>query len=333
MHIQDDERAAAAAVINIKPIAEPQTVLLPGGKGDRMPLLALGSPTTTASDDDMLQPSLVEQALALGICHFDCATVTKNQAIIGQALKPFLSKDKANRSKLFVSIKLWNNEWSDPEMAITKSITELGLDGSHDDGGGEKGYIDLVMVHFPPSAPQLQATWRVLEGLVEKGLVKYLGVCNFGLKMIEDMLTWVTVKPIVNQVELHPLLPQRKMIGVLLRKGVYSSAFLPLGGNNDELVNHPAVIDLSKETGQSPAQVLVKWSVQRGVPVVVDWRNFQQQLNDVNDGLWSWKLTWDQKSKLDALAEKEGVKRYYQPSWHVYADEEEGGAVKPSTLQ
>lgn len=330
MHIQDDDRAAAAAVVNIKPITEPQTVLLPGGKGDRMPLLALGSPITTTSDD-MLQPAVVEQALALGIRHIDCATVADNHAIIGQALKHFLSKDKTNRSQLFVSTKLWNDEWSNPEIAITKSITELGLNGNSDDG--EKGYIDLVMLHFPSSsAPQLQATWRVLEGLVEKGIVKYLGVCNFGLKMIEDMLTWVTVKPTVNQVELHPLLPQRKMVGVLLRKGVYSSAFLPLGGGNDELVNHPVVMELSKEVGRSPAQVLVKWSVQRGVPVVVDWKNFQQQLRDVNDGLWNWKLTWDQKSKLDALAEKEGVKRYHQPAGHVYGDEEEGGAVKPSTL-
>jgi diketogulonate reductase-like aldo/keto reductase len=123
------------------------------------------------------------------------------------------------------------------------------------------------------------------------------------------------------------------MVGVLLRKGVYSSAFLPLGGDNDALLEHPVVRELSKEVEKSPAQVMLKWSVQRGVPVVADWNSFQKENGMIDDGFWSWRLTWDQKSKLDALAEKEGSRRYYTPSWHVYDGEEEGGAIKPSTLQ
>ena len=303
---------------------EPDTLLLPGG--GRLPLIGLGTFKVSS-------PEVISKAVQLGYRHFDCATVYGNQATVGQGLKTFLGV-QGNRSQLFITSKVWNEDWK-PETAdasVRKSIADLGCD-----------YLDLLLVHWPvPFVPgtssrdpqaSLPDLWGAMEGLVEQGLVKYLGVSNFDLPLIEDMLQWAQIKPIVNEIELHPLLPQRKLVGVCVRKGMYSIAYCPLGGQGlfgglGELLSHPEVAKIAKETGKSPAQVLLRWNIQRGVAVIPK-ASSEEHLRDNIEGIFEWTLTWDQKSALDKL---ECGRRYIDPPFHTFTDPEKGGALKPSSV-
>lgn len=104
--------------------------------------------------------------------------------------------------------------------------------------------------------------------MVDEGLIRGLGVSNFSLAGIDEILSFARVKPVINQVELHPCLPQRKLVGGLLRRGLRAVAFSPLGHSKQELLENPVVVALADELGVSSAQVLLRWNVQRGVGAI-----------------------------------------------------------------
>lgn len=314
MHAQDESQAAAD-----KPINDTPYVLLPGGT--RMPLIGLGTYKTES-------PEAIRKALEVGYRHIDCATVYGNQALVGEGLKDFLAQGR--RGELFITGKVWNDAHR-PEAvrrSVERTIAELGC-----------AHLDLCLVHWPvawlPGTEQtdpevtLRQTWQAMEALVDDGLARHIGVSNFSLRQIEEVLGYARIKPVVNQVELHPLLAQRKLVGVCLRKGVHSVAYSPLGHRKDnELMTHPAVLEVAAEAGKSPAQVLLKWNVQRGVAVIPK-AGSEPHLRENIEGLFSWSLTWDQKAKLDAI---DCGKRFVDNAWHTWEDAEEGGAAKPSRV-
>ncbi|PRW21059.1 Alcohol dehydrogenase [NADP(+)] [Chlorella sorokiniana] len=315
MHAQDESRAAAA-----KPVNDPQHLLLPGAV--RLPLLGLGTYQLQSAD-------AVRKALELGYRHIDCAAFYANQKVIGEGLKDFLAQGK--RGELFITSKIWNDEHrpADARASAERTIADLGC-----------GHLDLLLVHWPcawrPGTQEvdpdvtIQQTWRALEELVDAGLVRFIGVSNFSLKQVEEVLSFARIKPVVNQIELHPLLAQRKLVGVCLRKGVHCVAYSPLGVGKDALLQHPAVLEVAAETGKSPAQVLLKWNVQRGVPVIPK-AGSEPHLAENIEGLFTWRLTWDQKAKLDALDAGTRLCTGWE-SWHTFDDPEEGGALKPSKV-
>ena len=119
-----------------------------------------------------------------------------------------------------------------------------------------------------PLPPSSTSSRRALEDMVDEGLIRGLGVSNFSLAGIDEILSFARVKPVINQVELHPCRPQRKLVGGLLRRGLRAVAFSPLGHSKQELLENPAVVALADELGVSSAQVLLRWNVQRGVGAI-----------------------------------------------------------------
>lgn len=315
MHCQDESRVQAN-----KPVNDPPHVLLPGGT--KMPLLGLGTYKLQSAE-------AVKKALELGYRHIDCATIYGNEKTVGEGLKDFIAEGR--RDELFIVSKVWQDAHR-PE-ALRKSVQQSIADL-------DCGRLDLCLVHWPeawlPGTEEpdtevtLQQTWQAMEALVDDGLATHIGVSNFSLRQIEEVLSYARHKPVVNQVELHPLLAQRKLVGVCLRKGVHSVAYSPLGhtGQGSEVLGHPAVAEVAAETGKSPAQVLLKWNVQRGVAVIPK-AGSEPHLAENIEGLFGWRLTWDQKAKLDALDQG---KHFVNNSWHAWEDPEEGGAAKPSLV-
>ncbi|KAI3430761.1 hypothetical protein D9Q98_009173 [Chlorella vulgaris] len=314
MHAQDESRAAAN-----KPVNEPSYVLLPGAT--RMPLIGLGTYKIES-------PESVRKALEVGYRHIDCAKVYANEKLVGEGLHDFLAQGR--RSEVFITSKVWNDAHRPAAVrqSVEGSIADLGC-----------SHLDLCLVHWPdawlPGTEEpdtevtLQQTWQAMEALVDDGLAKHIGVSNFSLKQVEEVLSYARIKPVVNQIELHPLLAQRKLVGVCLRKGVHSVAFSPLGHRKDnELMTSAAVQEVAAEAGKSPAQVLLKWNVQRGVGVIPK-AGSEPHLRENIEGLFEWRLTWDQKAKLDAL---DCGKRFVDSEWHTWDDAEEGGATKPSLV-
>jgi diketogulonate reductase-like aldo/keto reductase len=318
MQAQDNHEAV---VTSSCVVSEPEDVMLRGGA--RMPLLGLG--TFRIQD-----ASVVTQALEIGYRHIDCARIYGNEDVVGEGLKDFLAAGEEARRSLWITSKVWNDSHrpEDVVKSVDATLKDLGC-----------GYLDLLLIHWPeawlPGTEEpdttvtIKDTYQAMERLVGEGKVRFLGVSNFSLAQIEDILSWCTEKPVVNQIELHPMLPQRKLVGVSCRKGVHSVAYSPLGVGGEELLNHPTVTKIAQETGKSNAHVLLKWNVQRGVAVIPK-ASSEKHLRDNFVDLFSWRLTWDQKAALDAL-EKPG-KRFIDPSFHVWADVEEGGAKKPSAV-
>ena len=289
-----------------------------------MPLIGLGTYKLESAE-------VVKTALQAGYRHFDCASIYGTEPLVGQGLKEYLHADKDRRASLFITSKIWNTDHHPDavEASVKKSIEDLGCE-----------YLDLVLIHWPQAwipgtqgdidtGVTMQETWSALEALVDGGFIRHLGLSNFGLSQVEDMLSWCKKKPVVHQFETHPLCALRKMVGVCNRKGVYCVAHSPLGHSTLALLEHPEVVKVAHQVNKTPAQVLLKWNVQRGVAVLPK-ANSEAHCRENIDGLFDWRLTWDQKVVLDGIDEG---KRMAVPPWPWRWDDfEGGGAVKPSTV-
>jgi len=321
------EQVAAQKAAAAQAVQEPEFVRL--SNGAKMPMVGYG----TFKVDE----AAVKAALAAGYRHLDCAAVYGTEAVVGAAIKA----SGVPRDQLFITSKLWNEEHRPERVraACEKSLADLGC-----------GHLDLYLVHWPDAwvpggkndfggsvevdaTVSLLDTWRAMEGLVDAGLVKAIGVSNFSLAQVEAVLAGARVKPVVNQVELHPLLAQRKLTGVCFRKGVQCVGYSPLGGLGaggvpNPLLGHEVVGRIAAQCGRSPAQVLLKWNMQRGVPVIPRSATPANIAANI-EGAFTWKLTNEQKAVLDAL---DCGLRTISPAWHDWGNIEDGGVLKPTRV-
>ena len=261
--------------------------------GDRLPAIGLGFwkvPKPAA-------PSLVPEAIRAGYRHLDCACDYGNEAEVGMGLRAALDAGLCQRQDLWITSKLWNTYHAKEHVrpALERTLADLRLD-----------YLDLYLVHFPiaqrfvpfekryppgwffdPEAESphmefarvsLAETWFAMEELVAAGLVKNIGVCNYGTAMLRDLFTSCRIRPAVLQVELHPYLSQEKLLRFCRAEGVAVTAFSPLGAESyrsigmakpeECILQEPVVQAAARVHGKTPAQVLLRWGVQRGTAIV-----------------------------------------------------------------
>lgn len=248
--------------------------------GDKMPALGLGTWKSKPGEVS----AAVRTAIELGYRHLDCAAIYANEAEVGEAITSCIRDGLVTREQLFVTSKLWNDAHApaDVEPALRTSLTKLGLD-----------YLDLYLVHWPvltravegkttllsPEEIPLADTWVALEAAAEAGLARHIGVSNFSLPKLRALMASAKLRaPELNQIELHPYLQQRELVGACTELGVLVTAYSPLGSRDrpammaqaDEpvLLDDPTVAKIARERGCTPAQVLLAWALARGTSVI-----------------------------------------------------------------
>ncbi len=239
----------------------------------------------------------VVEAIRAGYRHFDSAADYANEAESGEGFARAIAEGLVTREELWITSKLWNTFHAPEhvEEACRKTLADLQVD-----------CLDLYLIHFPialeyvpieeryppewlfnPDADEpemrlaqvpLHKTWHAMEALVEKGLVNRIGVCNYNTGLIHDLMSYATIKPSHLQIESHPYLTQEKLIRCAQGYGIDVTAFSPLGAQSyfelnmaeagESLLGAAPVMVAAQAHGKSPAQVLLKWGVQRGTSII-----------------------------------------------------------------
>jgi alcohol dehydrogenase (NADP+) len=244
--------------------------------GASIPVVGLGTWKSAPGE----VKAAVKTAIECGYRHIDCAWIYGNEAEVGEGIK----LGGVPREQLFITGKLWNayHLAADVEVNCRDSLTKLGTD-----------YLDLYLIHWPvclnkghpmPPGPTdycdvpIEETWKAMEALVEKGLVKAIGLSNFSVQRMEKILSFATIKPAMNQIEAHPYLQQPKMKDFCDTHGILVTAYGPLGSGDrparvkDEsdpvLLEDEVLAGIAKDANRSPADCLLSWAVQRGTIVI-----------------------------------------------------------------
>ncbi|EMG49703.1 YPR1 putative reductase 1 [Candida maltosa Xu316] len=282
--------------------------------GLKIPALALGTANSTGDEGY----HAVLAALKAGYRHIDTASAYNSEEPVGRAIKD----SGIPREEIFVTTKLWGDDHKNPEAALAKSLKTLGLD-----------YVDLYLIHWPiPLTEEGKAdpsedldfvkTWAKFQKLVGKG-TKSIGVSNFDIVNLEKLLSAesTTVVPAVNQVELHPSLPQHKLVEFNKSKGIVLEAYSPLGSKNTQLLDNAELKKIADRYGVSVANILISWSIWRGV-VVLPKSNKPER---VEANFKVVKLKDEDGEEINQLYKKIGKKRYISPNWGatIFHDEEE----------
>jgi len=278
--------------------------------GLSMPVLGLGTWKSQAGEVE----KAVEYALKSGYRHLDCAAVYGNETEVGAGI----AASGVPRSDIFVTSKLWNNKHhpDDVEPTLRKTLADLGL-----------SYLDLYLVHwpigfergdvaFPKNADGTvryettispTETYLALEKLVGLGLVRSIGVSNFNSEQIADILAKCSIKPVTNQVECHPYLNQSKLINFCKERGVTITAYSPLGSpdrpwakpDDPKLLDDPKIKKIGEKYNKSPAQVVIRWQVQRGTIVIP--KSVTPSRIDENAAVFDFTLTKEEMDTIDSF--------------------------------
>lgn len=229
----------------------------------------------------------VHNALRLGYRRVDTAQWYRNESDVGAAL----AASGLPRERVFVTTKLWLAHWGYERAAA--AVRE-----SHERLGGAR--IDLLLLHAPGDASTRAETWRALEDLRAQGLVRDIGVSNFSVAHLEQLVRTARVAPAVNQVELHPWLARRELVAYCQQRGILLEAYSPLvkGSKLDD----PTLAAVAAQTGATPAQVLVAYSIAKGYAAVAKSVNLVRQRENL-EGATSVQLSKEALAALDALDE------------------------------
>jgi 2,5-diketo-D-gluconate reductase A len=222
--------------------------------GNAIPSVGLGVFQTPPKETEQA----VSAALEVGYRHIDTAAAYGNEREVGRAVK----KSGIPRDEIFIVTKLWNADqgYDSTMKAFEKSAKRLGL-------SGEGGYLDLYLIHWPvPAISEFVDTWRVFGAMHDLGHIRSIGVSNFAPEHLNTLIDATGIVPVVNQIELHPLMTQVELREVHKKLGIATEAWGPLG--QGRLLDHPTITGIADAHGKTPAQVIIRWHVQIGNIVI-----------------------------------------------------------------
>ncbi|WP_342440484.1 aldo/keto reductase [Paenibacillus sp. FSL L8-0436] len=258
--------------------------------GVKMPWLGLG--VFKVADGEELVLS-VKQAIAHGYRSIDTAAAYQNERGVGQAIAEAMKDNGLNREDLFITSKVWNADlgYDATLAAYEASLEKLGLE-----------YLDLYLIHWPVEG-KYKESWRALETLYTAGRVKAIGVSNFQIHHLEDVMKDAVIKPMVNQVELHPYLSQQPLRTFSKEQGIQIEAWSPL--MQGQLLEQPVLQEIAAAYGKSVAQVILRWDLQHGIITIP--KSTKEQRIIENAALFDFQLSDEDMSRIDGLNRDERV--------------------------
>ncbi|MET0296001.1 MAG: aldo/keto reductase [Microbacterium sp.] len=238
---------------------------------------------------------VVLEALELGYRHIDTAAIYGNEEGVGAAI----ARSGIPRDEIFLTTKLWNDRQAEdePRRALEESLAKLGVD-----------YVDLYLVHWPaPDNGQFVNAWKQLGALSEGDAIRSIGVSNFLVDHLEQIHAETGVVPAVNQIELHPAYQQRDVVAWCAERGIRIEAWGPLGQGKYDLFGTPAVHDAAAAHERTPAQVVLRWHIQKGN--IVFPKSVKRERLRENFRIFDFSLSDAQMAAIDALDPGDGSGR------------------------
>ncbi|KUK83445.1 aldo/keto reductase [Petrotoga sibirica] len=241
----------------------------------------LGYGTYKAHGDELIEG--VKHALSIGYRLIDTAEMYENEEEIGKAIR----QSKIPRNKIFITSKVWNtNQGFESTLnSFENSLKRLGTD-----------YLDLYLIHWPVSGKYLE-TWEALEKLYKEGRVRAIGVSNFLIHHLQDIINNCEITPMVNQVEFHPYLLQRDLLDFCQKNKIRLEAWSPL--MRGRVLDIPQLIDIAKKYKKTPAQIVLRWDLQHGVVTIP--KSVHKERIKENADIFDFELTEEEMNIIDNL--------------------------------
>lgn len=231
---------------------------------------------------------VVSDAIDAGYRLIDTAAAYFNEEAVGKAIAKKISDGTVRREDLFITTKLWVQDagYEPARQAFDTSMRKLGLD-----------YLDLYLIHQPVG--DYYGSWRAMEELYEAGKVRAIGVSNFYPHVLTDLCLHAKVIPAVNQVELHPFFQQSDALKVMKSFGVLPEAWGPFAEGKHGIFKHPVLVEIGAKYRKTPAQVILRWNVQRGVVVIP--KSVHRERIAENFAIWDFVLSGEDMAEISKL--------------------------------
>ncbi|KAK7278904.1 hypothetical protein RJT34_23943 [Clitoria ternatea] len=290
----------------------PQLVLKSSSNQCSIPVIALGTAAETNKNGEETTKLAVIEAIKLGYRHFDTASIYGSEEALGDAIAEALQLGLIkSRDELFITTKLWltNNFPHLVLPALQKSLQTLKLD-----------YLDLYLVHWPISVKpgdwetpygeelittfDLKGVWAAMEECQKIGLTKSIGVSNFTCKKLENLLSFASIPPSVNQVEMNPACHQKKLKEYCDSKDIIITAFSPLGAKgaswgSNAVMDSKILKEIAEAHGKTIAQVSLRWLYEQGVTIAV--KSYNKERLKQNLEIFDWSLTKEDHEKINQI--------------------------------
>lgn len=256
--------------------------------GVEIPMLGLG---VFRMEDEKEAYNAVRKAIDLGYRHIDTAKVYQNEEPVGRAIR----ESGVSREELFVTTKLWNEDIANDkaQQAFEESLRKLGLD-----------YIDLYLVHWPIKDKYV-SIWREMEKIVQSGKSRAAGVSNYQESHLKEIIDLNSLVPAVNQIELHPYLSQEPLVNFCTQNDIKVESWSPLCANKNNLLEESSLKKIAEKYMKTPAQVILRWNIARGLIVIPKSSNPKRQAENLD--VFDFELSVEDMQAIDALNRDERV--------------------------
>lgn len=253
-----------------------------------MEIPSLGFGTYKMTDERNAED--ISRAIDIGYRMIDTAWMYKNEKIVGRAIKD----SSVDRESLFIATKVWPNYYGkdDTKFSVERSLRDLDVD-----------YLDLLYLHWPGKG--YKESWRVLESCLDQGIARAIAVCNLREEHLEKLSTYANVKPVIDQIEIHPQLQEKELRAYLKEKDIQPIAYTPLARGQNNIYEEKPIVEAAKKHGKSPAQIILRWHIQNGIIPIPKAKSAEHQKENIQ--IFDFELSNSEMEQLEKLDQNKRI--------------------------